>query len=107
MSRPDAVKIPFLFEDKAYRPRAHAVLDVAEEILRPDKPNGERAYVRRNAGEYFATRDPFEAEFHAANSERRGQSRYVWEAAKGKPGVLVGRLKSDGKPEKPKEADGA
>lgn len=107
MSRPDAVKIPFLYEDKAYRQRAHAVLDLAEEILKPDKPNGERAYVRRNVREYFATRDPFDAEFHAADSDLRGVPRYVWEPAKGKPGVLIGRLKRAGKPEKPKELEGA
>lgn len=100
-NRPDAVKFPFPTEHLEYRRRAHAALDVAEAVLAPDKPNGERAYVRRNRDGYFATRDPKDGEFYPSGHLRWGEARYRWEPVDGKPGVLAGRLKADDE----KEAD--
>jgi len=63
--------------DRGNRTRETAA-DTAERLLQIEPDSRELAWVRDQAGYYFATRDPEDSEFYPNRHERAGQPRYRW-----------------------------
>lgn len=56
-----------------------SAVEAAERLLRIDPASRELAWVRNQAGYYFATRDIADTEFFPDGHARERQPRYRWE----------------------------